>query len=77
MNDYKAKMRKWNKLSKILGFTPKLEGMSSEITKTLVLDVFWLSDQFPLKENQSLKDYITETYGKKTTKLIEALISVC
>lgn len=68
------KKKKWERLSKILGFTPPLCGLLSTVNNDYALDIIKLDNMVETPNNVSTKDHITEKYGEEAVQLVEDLI---
>jgi hypothetical protein len=64
----------WKKLTKILGFTPKGDGLVMAMSNKFTLDIVALDKRVNCPDDISLSNHIKKVYGKEAEKLVSKLI---
>ena len=75
--DAVRRKKDWQTLSKTLGFTPPLCGITTWASGKVSLDVFKLENRLKQKfdmKDKSMSEVITENYGKDTAAIVESLL---
>ncbi len=63
----------WAELTKILGFTPKGDGLIMAMSGKFTLDIIALDRKVNCPDGISLRDHIKNTYGERAEELVSKL----
>jgi hypothetical protein len=63
----------WAELTKILGFTPKGDGLIMAMSGKFTLDIVALDRRVNCPDGISLRDHIKNTYGERAEELVSKL----
>lgn len=67
--------RELRELSKLLGFTPKLDGLLCAIAGIIIIDVIHLDDRLQTPDGVSLANHLEQQFGQRAYELACKLMS--